>query len=210
MTMRTRLAAGVAEATGYWWVLLISGVLWVLLSLAILQFNLTSVWSIAILTGVVLCAAGVGELTVAIVAPRWRVAHALLGVLFLVGGIMAFVWPQSTFVVLARLIGWYLIFLGAFEIAESITFRGDLWWLRLIAGVATIAIAFWAVESLTRSAVLLVLWVGIGALMRGFSQMFTALEWRHIHEVAKQVSVPPPSAPSDIDLTSGTQTPRMA
>lgn len=210
MTMRTRLASGVAEATGYWWVLLISGVAWVLLSLAILQFNLTSVWSIAILTGIVLCAAGVGEFAVATVAPRWKVAHALLGVLFLVGGIIAFVWPESTFVVLARLIGWYLIFLGAFEIADALTFRGDLWVLRLIAGVATIAIAFWAVESLARSATLLVLWVGIGALMRGFSQMFTALEWRRIHEDAKQVAVPPPSAPREVDLTSGTQTTRMA
>ena len=38
-----RLAAGLAVATGYWWVLLISGVLWVLLSGAILRFNLTSV-----------------------------------------------------------------------------------------------------------------------------------------------------------------------
>jgi uncharacterized membrane protein HdeD (DUF308 family) len=210
MTMRTRLAAGVAEATGYWWALLISGVAWVLLSMAILQFNLTSVWSIAILTGFVLCAAAVTEFGVAAIAPRWRLAHALLGVLFLVGGVMAFVWPQSTFVVLARLVGWYLIFLGAFEIADSIAYRGDLWVLRLLAGIASIAVAFWAVESLSRSAVLLVLWVGIGALMRGFSQIFLAFEWRTVHENAKQVAVPPPSEPRDVDLTTGTQSPRMA
>jgi uncharacterized membrane protein HdeD (DUF308 family) len=212
MTMRARLAAGTAEATGYWWVLLVSGVLWVLLSLAILQFNLTSVWSIAILTGVVLCVAGSGEFAIAMVAPRWRVAHGLLGAVFVVGGIMAFVWPESTFIVLARLIGWYLIFLGAFEIADSLTFRGDLWWLRLLAGITSIAIAFWAVQSLTRSAALLVLWVGLGALMRGFSQMFAALEWRRIHEDAKQIAVPPPSAPTDaqVDLTAGTRSSRLA
>jgi uncharacterized membrane protein HdeD (DUF308 family) len=174
-----------AEATSYWWILLISGGLWVLVSLAILQFDLTSVWSIAILTGFVLFMAAFTEFATAAIAPAWTWAHVLLGVLFLIGGIVAFAWPGETFVVLARLIGWYLLFLGTFEVVEALSFRRtEWWWLRLIGGAATVGIAFWAVDSLERSATLLVLWVGLGALFRGVSQIFLAFEYRQVHEAA--------------------------
>lgn len=179
---RREMAAG----TSRWWMLLISGAAWILLALAILQFNLTSVWSIAILTGVVLCVAAGTEFGVAAIAPGLQWAHALLGVLYLAGGVIAFAWPGSTFLVLAYLIGWYLLFLGTFEVVESLSSRRtELWWLRLITGAATIGIAFWAVHSLTRSATLLVLWVGLGALFRGFNQVFMSFEFRQVHEMTR-------------------------
>jgi uncharacterized membrane protein HdeD (DUF308 family) len=186
MAIRGWAAKDVAGASGYWWVLLISGAAWILLSLAILQFNLTSVWSIAILTGIVLFMAAFTEFGLAAIALSWRWAHIGLGVLFVVGGFVALVWPASTFVVLARLIGWYLLFLGTFEVIESLSARRtDLWWLRLIAGAATVGIAFWAVGSLERSVTLLVLWVGLGALFRGVDQLFLAFEFRNVHEETK-------------------------
>jgi uncharacterized membrane protein HdeD (DUF308 family) len=186
MTMRSGIRQVVADATGYWWVLLITGCIWILLSLAILQFDLTSVWSIAILTGIVLWMAALTEFYLAWIALGWRWAHAILGVLFLIGGIVAFAWPGETFLVLARLIAWYLLFLGTFEVIEALSSRRtDLWWLRLIAGAATVAVAFWAVHSLSRSVTLLVLWVGLGALFRGVDQLFLAFEYRRLHEETK-------------------------
>lgn len=68
------------------------------------------------------------------VAPTWKAAHALLGIVFLAGGVTAFGWPGATFVVLARLFAWYLIPLGTFEIVDSLANRWELWWLRLLAG----------------------------------------------------------------------------
>lgn len=186
MTIRSWAARDVAESTRYWWMLLISGGVWILFSLAILQFNLTTVWSIAILTGVVLFMAAATEFGLASMAPTWRWAHILLAVLFLIGGVVAFVWPSETFVVLARLIGWYLLFLGTFEVIEALSFRRtDLWWLRLIVGAVTVGIAFWAVGSLERSVTLLVLWVGLAALFRGVNDLFLAFEFRHLHEAGK-------------------------
>jgi uncharacterized membrane protein HdeD (DUF308 family) len=203
MSVKSTLAKGMTEATSKWWVLLISGSAWVVLSMAILQFNLTSVWSIAVLTGVVLLMAATTEFGIAALAPRWSFAHVLLGLALVIGGVMAFAWPAATFVVLARLVSWYLIFLGTFEIVESLSYRWELWWLRLIAGIASIAIAFWAANSFVRSATLLVLWVGIAALMRGVTQMFLAIEWRDVHEQAKKEAGPAPSVPKKVDLTEG-------
>lgn len=185
----------VADGTRYWWLALVSGAAWILLALAILEFNLTSVWSIVILTGVVLFVAAGTEFGVAAIAPSLAWAHALLGVAFLAGGVVAFAWPGETFLVLAGLIGWYLLFLGTFEIIEALSSRrGDLWWLRLIAGAATIGVAFWAVHSLNRSATLLVLWVGLGALFRGLDQIFVAFEFRHVYELSKGAGSPPEAA----------------
>jgi uncharacterized membrane protein HdeD (DUF308 family) len=210
--LRAHLAEDISAATKYWWVLLITGAAWIALSLAILQFDMTSVWSIAILTGVVLCLAAATEFMVTYLAPSWKWAHALLGVLFLVGGITAFVWPGSTFVTLSRLVAWYLLFLGTFEIIESLAYRGSLWGLRLVTGIASIAIAFWAAPSFQRSATFLVLWVGIGALMRGISQIFLAFQWREVHEGASRTAgggaVTTDGAGQQVDLTRGVPAPR--
>lgn len=208
MVLRSWTGRLESEATRYWWMLLVSGGLWILLSLAILQFNLTSVWSIAILTGIVLFLAAGTEFSVASIAPRFTWAHVLVGVLFIAGGVVAFAWPGETFLVLADLIGWYLLFLGTFEIVESLsTRRTELWWLRLISGVATVAIAFWAVHSLERSVTLLILWVGLGALFRGFNQIFLAFEFRHVHETGQSMGGSPGATGKSFDIRDRSETP---
>ena len=58
----------------------------------------------------------------------------------------------------------------------------DLWWLLLIAGVIEVLFGFWASGAPVRSAWLLLLWVGIGALIRGGTQLVLAFQVRKIHE----------------------------
>ena len=112
--------------------------------------------------------------------PGWKWAHALLAVLFGFGGIWAFAYPGQTFGTLAVLFGWYLLIKGTFDVTRSLMFHGEhLWWLGLIAGIAEIALAFWAVSYVGRSATLLVLWVGIGAAIRGIMTIVAAFDLRH-------------------------------
>ncbi|MGZ4619607.1 MAG: HdeD family acid-resistance protein [Frankiaceae bacterium] len=175
--------AVLADAARHWWMLLVAGICWVLISLAILQFDLTSVWSIAILTGIVLIFAGVDEVFTAAVSPNWKWVHGLLAVLFLAGGVIAFAWPQSTFEVIARLFAWYLLFKGTFDVIIAVENRTyELWWLLLITGIAEIVLAFWAVGYQGRAAALLILWVGIGALFRGVTNIFVAFQLRSLRD----------------------------
>ncbi len=175
--------AVLADAARHWWMLLVAGICWVLISLAILQFDLTSVWSIAILTGIVLIFAGVDEIFTAAVSPSWKWVHVLLAVLFLGGGVIAFAWPQSTFEVIARLFAWYLLFKGTFDVIIAVENRAyELWWLLLITGIAEIVLAFWAVGYQGRAAALLILWVGIGALFRGVTNIFVAFQLRSLRD----------------------------
>jgi uncharacterized membrane protein HdeD (DUF308 family) len=100
-----------------------------------------------------------------------------MGVLFVVTGILAFAWPGRTFLVLAHLVAWFLLFKGTLDIFIAFATRpAELWWARLVAGILGIVIAFWAAGYGGRSAVLLVLWIGIAALTRGVMELVLAFQ----------------------------------
>ena len=159
-----------------WWLLLVLGVVWLIFGFMILTFDFGTVLAIAYFAGVVFIASGISELFITFMVPGWRWLHLLFAVLAIGAGIMAFVWPGKTFLVLAAILAWYLLFDGTFKIIASFLDRHDydLWWLTLIVGIAEVGIAFWAISYPGRSLVLLVLWVGAAAIMRGVGDIFLA------------------------------------
>jgi uncharacterized membrane protein HdeD (DUF308 family) len=48
----------------------------------------------------------------------------------------------------------------------------------MLAGLASIAVAFWAIRYVGRSTVILVLWVGIALLMRGIDFIMSGFNQR--------------------------------
>ena len=167
-----------------WWVLLVTGILWLILGLFVLQAHYNSALAIGYLVGFWLIFAGVAEFIEVGVAVTWRWLHAALGVLFIVGGILALTSPFQTFMVLAALIGIFLVIKGVFDFAIALAVRhvADLWWMTLIAGIIEIALGVWAMGYSGRSAALVILWVGIGAIIRGIAEIVSAFEVRKVHE----------------------------
>lgn len=164
---------------GGFWFLLVAGVAWLVLALLVLQFTYTSVRALTFLVSVFFFVAAASEFGETFVAPSWRWAHAVLGTLFVAGGIWAIVYPGETFGTLALLFGWYLLLKGVHDLVVSLALRGiALWWIGLLAGAAQIALAFWATGYPGRSAALLVLWVGIGAAVRGLVTVVAAFRLR--------------------------------
>ena len=82
--------------------------------------------------------------------------------LFLLGGIYALLRPLDTFLALAALVGWFLLFSGTFKIVTALAVHGamPLWWVGLIAGIVEVLIGFWAIGYPGRSIWLLIIWVG--------------------------------------------------
>jgi uncharacterized membrane protein HdeD (DUF308 family) len=80
---------------------------------------------------------------VAALGRSWRWAHALFGVFMVGAGVVALAWPEATFIALAAVIGWFLLFQGTLDVVVSLFVRFQLWWLRLVVGLAGILIAFW-------------------------------------------------------------------
>ena len=168
-----------ADASRSWWLFLLTGILWFLVAIMILRFEYTSVSAISILFGVVAIAAGVNEFFM-LAASRgwWKILHGLLGLLFVGLGIVAFIHPGDTFAALAAVMSFFFIFKGFFDIVVSIATKDEIhvWWVQLIAGIVEVLIGFWAAGYFGRSAILLVAWVGVIALMRGITEILFAFK----------------------------------
>jgi uncharacterized membrane protein HdeD (DUF308 family) len=184
------------EVAKGWWLYLVAGALWIIFGFIVLSFNFDTVWAIAVFFGFGFMIGGVMELYVAFQTPSWRWLHIVFGVIAIAAGFLALIWPGETFLVLAAIVAWYILFAGIMDIVIAFSTRdeNDLWWLQLVLGIAEVLIGFWAVGYAGRSIALLVIWVGASALARGISSIFLGFG---LHSAAKEVrkrltSSPPP------------------
>lgn len=181
------LAAGAPRTLGRllppWWVFLVSGIIWMLVGLIVLRFDYTSVRAISILFGFVALFAGLFEIAMTImVAGWWRLLNGILAVVFISTGIVSFIHPGDTFVALAAVVSFFLVFAGTFDIITAFSIRREAegWWLTLIAGIVELLLGFWAAGYYGRSAVLLVAWVAAIAIIRGVTNIVTAFRVREL------------------------------
>jgi uncharacterized membrane protein HdeD (DUF308 family) len=166
-----------------WWLLLITGIGWSVVGLILLRFDYTSVHAISLLFGFVGIAAGVMEIfMVFMVRGWWRLLNGVLAAAFLIAGITAFVHPGDTFLALAAIFSFFLLFAGTFDIIQSIAARNEVgaWWLQLIGGIILVVLAFWAAGYYGRSSVLLIAWVAAFALIRGVRDFVFAFRVREL------------------------------
>jgi uncharacterized membrane protein HdeD (DUF308 family) len=166
-----------------WWVFLLLGIGWTLVALIVLRFDYTSVKAISILFGIVAIAAGILEIMTTIFADGWwKLLYAVLAVVFITTGIISFIHPGDTFLALAAVISFFLIFAGTFDIITAISARKEVevWWLQLISGIVELLLGFWAAGYYGRSAVLLVAWVGAFAIIRGVNNIVMAFRVRDV------------------------------
>jgi hypothetical protein len=111
----------VREESRYWWVLLVSGIAWVLIAWIVLRLNQTSITTVGVLIGVVFIVAGANEVTVATLVPGgWKVWHYVMAFIFFLGGLWGLIEPVETFFALASVLGLILIIYGTFEIARAV------------------------------------------------------------------------------------------
>jgi uncharacterized membrane protein HdeD (DUF308 family) len=171
----------VERAAGRWWVFLLMGIGWLVFALILFQWDYATVSAISYLFGVTLLVAAVNEwFQFWVSTTGWRIVHGILSVLFTLGGIYALWHPYDTFATLAALIGFYFLAKGTFDLTVAFTTKGqfELWWLHLVTGIAEILLAFWVAGDFREKAILLVVYVGLLALMRGITEIFLAFKLR--------------------------------
>jgi uncharacterized membrane protein HdeD (DUF308 family) len=177
--MRTPLAARLWRLAGPWWMFLLTGIGWLIISIVVLRVTTAAAATIGVLAGLVFLGAMLNQFLIALVRPHWRWAHVLMGIVFLAGAIWAFVNPRATFWALAAVIGLLLILQGALVLITSVESRiiNSIWWLGLVTGILEIAVGFWASQQLVATrAALLIIWIGALALFRGITEIVLAFE----------------------------------
>jgi uncharacterized membrane protein HdeD (DUF308 family) len=173
------------EATGYWWVWLVSGIAWLVISLVVLQFDAASVTTVGVLIGFMFAFAGVQSFALMSVGGATRWVSAIFGVLFLVAAVICFVSPEGTFAALADSLGFMFLVVGLWWMVRAFLERqlNSLWWLGLIGGVLMTCLAFWTSgQFFIEKAYVLLVFAGIWALMEGIADIVRAFALRSLHK----------------------------
>ena len=179
---QTRSTVSERSSAPWWWLFLVTGIAWLIASVVLLRFDLTSVFAVGLMLGVVLSFAAFTEVVAALAAPGWRWAHWLLAALFGLGAVWAFVHPIGAFWELASILGFLLILKGSLDIVRSVISKpNELWWLGLMVGIVEVLLAFWVSQQyFAPRAALIIVWVGFAAILRGISEIVLAFSLRRI------------------------------
>ena len=177
----TSTRAALWRLAGPWWLVLETGIAWLIIAVMVLRFTPASVNTVGVLMGVLFLLGSFNEFLIASVRRTWRWAHVVMGALFVAGAIWAFARPFNAFWALASVLGLLLIFKGTLDIIAAVMTKdvNSSWWLGLVAGILEIVLGFWASQqAFPARGALLLLWVGFFALFRGISEIVIGFEVR--------------------------------
>ena len=190
--MDTQRPSRAQEMVSAWWVFLVNGIVWLLISLVVLRFTDRSITAVGVVMGVVLVVAALTELMSVAAAGstglRWL--HGAVALVFLLAGLWAFTQPDQAFWALASVLGFLLLLVGATDVIQAVLTRATnpLWWLWLVTGLALILLGFWCSQQLVETkGKLLLFYIGLFALFRGIQQIVFAF---HIHGAGGEPAVP--------------------
>jgi uncharacterized membrane protein HdeD (DUF308 family) len=174
----------IESTTRYWWLVLVTGIAWIVVAAIVFRFDYTSVTAVSVLFGVVAIVVGVTELFAAMLMRGWwRIFAALFGAAFVVLGVVAFFKPGNTFVGLAAVISFYFVFAGSWNLVTALWTRpvDEAWWVQALTGLIELGLGFWAAGYWSRSATLLIAFVGAMALLRGVNEIVLAFRLYQVH-----------------------------
>ncbi len=166
--------------TRAWWLFLILGILWILFGMFVLSYNVGSLLALAIFAGITFIMTGINQiLTSGRAEGGWRWLYIIGGALSVIAGIIAFVWPGQTLLVISVVLAWFLVFKGIIDIVAAFSNHGrPYWWVTLILGILELLLGIWAAGYPGRSLIVFVNLVGIYAIFYGVTELFAAFELR--------------------------------
>jgi uncharacterized membrane protein HdeD (DUF308 family) len=139
------VADNVVAKSRYWWLLVVAGVAWIVAAVMILRITDKTVATIALLFGGICVVVAATEVLMgAISSRRWRIAHWLLAVVFVVVAVMALLAMKATLAALAAVISFFFISRGAFDVVAALAASKERGWqLLLMVGLGELALGFW-------------------------------------------------------------------
>jgi Uncharacterized conserved protein len=170
----------------FWWLWLVFGIGWVVISLVILQFDQASITTVGVLIGLMFFISGIQQFAIAGMVERGGWLFVLFGFLFVIAGVIAFISPENTFAAIADILGFLFLIVGIFWIIQAFAERdeNDVWWLGLGAGVLMVILAFWTGgQFFIEKQYTLLVFAGIWALMSGVTDIVRAFQIRKLKDL---------------------------
>lgn len=139
-----------------WWLLLIRGIIAIIFGIMAMIWPGITLWVLVLFFGAYALVDGIFALFAGFQQPKGSKAWLItMGVLGILAGIVAFVWPGMTTLVLLYVIAFWAIFTGITQIVAGVRLRKTITneWLLILSGVLGVIFG-----------ILLVIWPGAGAL----------------------------------------------
>lgn len=180
-------AHGLHFLTRNWWLLLLRGVVSIIFGILAFTWPGLTVLALALLFGAYALADGVLSLIAAVTgsersAPAWWLA--LVGVLGIAAGIIAFLWPGKTAFVLVVMIGAWAVAIGIFEIIGAIRLRHEIddeWWL-IAAGILSVLFGLAILIAPGAGALALVWLIAAYAIVAGVLMIAFSFRLKGLHD----------------------------
>src|SRR5215471_5260483 len=91
---------------GFWWLWLVTGTIWILASVVILQFDQASIKTVGVIIGLMFLFSGVQQFILAGLTDGWaRWLAVFFGVLLVAAGVISLIEPKQTFNGFADILG---------------------------------------------------------------------------------------------------------
>jgi len=183
----TEVPEDVREAAGVmsrmWWLSLVTGILWFVIAIVILQMNSASVATVGVIVGAMFLFTGIQQFVISAAVEGWKWLWIVFGVLFVLAGLWALFNPGATTAALADSLGFLFLLVAIFWVIEAFATRGsnDLWWLGLISGIIMFVLAFWvAGQFFFERVYILLVFAGIWALLQGVTDVIRAFQLKRL------------------------------
>lgn len=182
--MNTAYGGAMGSAlTRNWWLVLLRGVAAVVFGLLAFFWPHITLFALVLLFGIYAVVDGIISLANAFGGEKrgqTRVWYALIGVLGIVAGIVAFVWPGITALVLIYIIGAWAVLTGIAEIIAGIGLRHETSsaWLLVLGGVISVIFGVLVFVHPGAGAVAVVWLIGFYAIIKGVEGIAFAFRLR--------------------------------
>jgi uncharacterized membrane protein HdeD (DUF308 family) len=181
-----------------WWLVALRGVVGILFGIVALLFPGSTMLSLVILFSAYMLVDGAFAIASAVRAARRHERWGWLtleGIVNIITGILAFLWPGLTILAFVLLIAAWAIVSGALMLAAAFRLKVDhgRWWL-VLGGVVSLVYGVLLVLTPLIGALVLTWWLGAYALVFGVVLLVLAFRLRSHRDDRPRVSAPQPAA----------------
>ena len=168
-----------------WWALALRGLLAVIFGLLTFFVPGITLFALVLLFGFYAILDGVFDIISAIRAPGAHWPLLVEGIIGVIAGILAILWPGITAMVLLYLIAFWAIVTGVFEIMAGIRLRqviaGEL--MLILMGALSVLFGIFIIVFPSAGALAIVIWIGAYALLFGIMLIVLAFRLRNFRRL---------------------------
>jgi uncharacterized membrane protein HdeD (DUF308 family) len=173
-----------------WWLIAFRGFLGVVFGVIALLMPVATILALVLLFSAYMLIDGIFAMYAAVQAGRAGESWGLLllqGIVSLVAGVLAFLWPEITVVAFVLLIAAWSIVSGCVMLAAAYYTEHGRWWLAL-GGTAALLYGILMIIAPFAGAVVLTWWLGAYALVFGIALVILAFKLRARHVERRTVA----------------------